>query len=515
MATNLFDSMYKPDVLSCLADLSNDEVMTPPSVANQMLDLLPKKIWKNPNIKILDPAVKSGVFLREAAKRFIEGEAEIFPDLQERINHIFTEQLYGVAITEMTSLLSRRSLYCSKYPNGPFSIVPFDNPSGNIRFVKTKHTWKNGKCEQCGAAQSEYQRDDSLESHAYEFIHKLKPEEIFNMKFDVIISNPPYQLSDGGGEGSSAIPLYNKFIEQAMKLNPKYLSMIVPARWYSGGKGLDEFRNNLLHDERLSVIHDYPETADCFPGLNIRGGICYFLWDRNHKGDTTVVNHFKGEDIASSRPLLEENANTFIRYNKAVSIVRKVQALSEETMDSVVESRNYYGIPSNFKNYTEKKSSNNQVKLYRSDRNPKSPKEVWINKPDIGKNIQDIIKHKVIVSKASPGGDEFPHSVISLPKFASAPSACTETYLIVSFVDDEKAASSLMSYMATRFFRFMVMLVKNTQNISKDMFSFVPTLKWDHLYSDDELYKKYNLNNEEIAFIESMVRPMELNNGEE
>ena len=343
MSDNLFNSVYNPDVLSCLANLSNDEVFTPPEVVNAMLDMLPEELFRNPDTKFLDPACKTGVFLREIAKRLIKGLEPQIPDLQERIDHIFHNQLYGIAITELTSLLSRRGVYCSKYPNSDFSVTKFDTPEGNIRFKRIKHTWKDGKCTYCGANKAQYERGDTLETHAYELIHTNKPEGIFNMKFDVIIGNPPYQLSDGG-HGASAMPIYNKFVEQAIKLNPKYLTMIIPARWYAGGRGLDSFRKTMLEDKRISKLHDFPNSVDCFPGVQIEGGVCYFLRDANHNGKCNICTHSNNEIIASSnRYLLEDFADTFIRYNEQISVLNKVRNISKESFVKVVKPNDAFG----------------------------------------------------------------------------------------------------------------------------------------------------------------------------
>ena len=355
---------YNPDVLSCLANLSNDEVFTPPEVANAMLDMLPEELFRDPNTKFLDPACKSGVFLREIAKRLIDGLADQIPDLQERIDHIFHEQLYGIAITELTSLLSRRSLYCTKYPNSVYSVSKFDDQSGNIRYKRIQHRWKDGKCVFCGATESQYRRFDDLETHAYELVHTVRPEDILRMRFDVIISNPPYQMSDGGGNGASAKPIYQLFVESAKKMHPRFLTMITPSRWFAGGKGLDDYRDNMLHDNRLRIIHDYPEASDCFSGVQIKGGVSFFLWDRDHPGLCSVYSH-RGEKTYGpmTRPLLENGCDTFIRYNEAIEILHKVMCLPAKSMSDMVSARMPFGIPNTYKG-KKTKSSNDDLIIF-------------------------------------------------------------------------------------------------------------------------------------------------------
>ena len=497
---------YNPDVLSCLANLSNDEVFTPPEIANRMLDLLPKEIWSDSKVKFLDPFCKSGVFLREITKRLLDGLSEEIPDMQERLDHILHYQVYGMAITELTSLVSRRSLYCSKEASSEYSISRFDEAAGNIAFHEIQHTWNEstGKCIYCGASREVYERGEDKESHAYQFIHTDNPKELFNnMKFDVIIGNPPYQLNDGGGRDSAAIPLYDKFVQKAKQLAPHFLIMIIPARWYTGGRGLDDFRDNMISDTRLKVIHDYPETDDCFPGLNIRGGVCYFLWDSLYHGDCTIINHIKGKMIEMKRPLKEANIPLLIRYNQSISIMKKVLKFKEVSLGKYVSTSKPFGMRSNFSDFTSIQTEMHSVKLYRFGENG------YVAKKIIVKNEKLIDRYKVLVSKASPGGDEYPHSIVSQPIVSEPNSVCTETYLVIKDVDSRIEAENLVSYIKTRFFRFMMSLVKNTQNISKASYTFVPLQDFSHPWTDEMLYRKYKLSSDEIAFIESMIRPME------
>lgn len=497
---------YNPDVLTCLANLSNDEVFTPPTIVNNMLDMLPSDLWSNPDAKFLDPVSKTGVFLREIAKRLMEGLKEKIPDIQERVNHIFGKQLYGLAITELTALMSRRSVYCSKNANGKYSVCTvFNDEQGNIRFQPKEHSWHNGRCKYCGASQEVYDRGATLESHAYQFIHIDNPNNLFpNMKFDVIIGNPPYQLNDGGGSGSSAIPLYHKFVEQAKKLQPRYLTMIIPARWYAGGKGLDEFRNNMLNDERISVIVDYVDSSECFPGVTIAGGICYFLWEKDYKGECEVINIKQGNFTSYTKRKLNEY-EIFVRDNLAVSIVEKIKLHKEITFDNVVYSRNCFSIISKERGHLIKSKDDYTLHSLNG--------VSYINKKKIDDRDDILSKYKVIITKAMSGGNkpasDGSYQIVSSLNILPPKHVCTETYLCVGAFDIRKEAENLMYYIKSKFFRFLLLQALTSINISKDKFCFVPLQDFNEEWTDEKLYKKYGLNEEEIAFIESMIKPME------
>ncbi|QWD38655.1 restriction endonuclease [Polynucleobacter paneuropaeus] len=492
---------YNPDVLTCLANLSNDEVFTPPQLANQILDLLPKGIWSDKNARFLDPFSKSGIFLREVTRRLDVGLAGEIPDQQDRINHILTKQVFGIAITELTSLLSRRSVYCSKSPNGRYSIVSsFKDDSGNIKFDRTEHTWKSGRCTYCGASQTLQDRGIELETHAYQFIHTKKPQEIFNMKFDVIVGNPPYQLKDGGAQ-ASASPIYQLFVNQAKKLNPKYLLMIIPARWYAGGKGLDEFRNEMINDRHISHLVDFPKLFECFPGVEIKGGVCYFLRNSSHDGDCVVRTVIDGVAVSEMKRDLRETGDVLVRTNEAIPILKKVQAKGEPTLDGKVSSRKPFGIPTNDHGSKEKTNKNDIVLYRRGGASYCSPSDILVN-------AEWVPKWKVLTPMAGDGHGRVPMTVTGLPIVAPKNSACSETYLVVDTFDEEKIAHNMAIYLRTKFVRFLISLRKNTQHLINSRFSFVPDLDMTVQWSDKKLYARYGFSQQEIDFIEGQIKAM-------
>lgn len=504
----MIQTSYNPDVLSCLANLSNDEVFTPPSLVNDILDLLPNDLWSNPDAKFLDPVSKSGVFLREIAKRLDKGLEVKISDKQERINHIFNSQLYGIAITELTSLLSRRSVYGSKVANGKYSFCDnFNDEQGNIRYERLYHTWQSGKCIYCSASQEVYDREDSLETYAYNFIHTNNPEKIFTMKFDVIIGNPPYQISDGGGNGKSAMPIYQKFIEQAQKLNPRYLTMIIPARWFAGGKGLDEFRSNMLNDKRLVELVDYENSSEVFSGVDIAGGICYFLWDKEHNGKCNVTNIVNGERISSKRDLNE--FDIFIRHSKSVPIIKKIQSNENPKfyLNKIISPRKPFGLPSTYV-----PTSKGIICHFTQRIGVKFASEDNISDPlKIANKWKLLIPFAPIAGQtdfSKPVGFYYEGNI----RIAKPGEVCTESWLVAYASNSEESVLSFKSYLLTKTFRFLLLQSVVSQNVTRERFMFIPHLeKYEGVYNDEILRERWKITDEEWNFIDSKIKNMGIN----
>lgn len=514
-----------PDVLTCIANLSNDEVFTPPEFANRMLDTLAEawaanqrgaNLWADKTVRFLDPCTKSGVFLREITFRLTKGLEKEFPDLEKRVNHILTKQMFGIGITQITSLLARRSIYCSKHASGKHSIAKsFARDDGNIWFKRMKHTWERDKCKYCGAGKSVFDRAAGLETHAYAFIHtdniKTRLTEIFGdkMQFDVIIGNPPYQMKGGAG-GSSDSSIYHLFVEQALKLDPRFLSMVIPSRWLAGGRGMDDFRKAMLTGKHISHLVDYTKMATAFPGVDFEGGVGYFLWDRNHQGDCKYSLVLRDEQQPPVVRKLDE-FDIFVRDARAISILKKVQRLNEPSVADLVSGDTPFGLATNFAEYKEE-PFRGSVALYITDRGKRVV--VHTARSGIRKNVNLIDSWKVLLPEAYGERGAIPALVLG-PSIVTPPeSVCTQTYLVAGPFASKKAATSFQSYCKTRFFRFLVSLRKITQHALRSTYSWIPQQKWDRPWSDEDLYGKYGITKKEQAYIESQVREMNLDNND-
>ena len=509
-----------PDVLTCIANLSNDEVFTPPELANRMLDMLAdawaadhggESIWSNKEVRFLDPCTKSGVFLREITKRLTAGLENDIPDLRERVNHILTQQVFGIGITSLTALLARRSLYCSRHATGKHSIgSTFSRDEGNIWFERMAHTWSNGKCTFCGGARATLDRAKGLETYAYPFIHQTDARvwlrSVFgeHMQFDVVIGNPPYQLSDGGGGGgASATPIYNLFVEAALSLEPRYAVMITPSRWFSGGKGLDDFRDRMLSDDRFMELVDFPQLYDVFPGVKIRGGISYWLWGREHHGACKITTVMGNEVIGAPSVRRLNEYDVFVRRNEAVRILNKVTSFRvdgkpEANLGDQVSARKPFGL-TNQRGKPTKSGLKDPVLLYGNQQTS------YISRSLVTSNVAWVDRWKVLLVKAHGTSGKEDTTILGVPVVAAPGTSCTETYLAIGLCDSKEEAENLAAYMRTRFVRFLVSLRKLTQNITRSSYRFVPALPMNQLWTDADLYHRYGISDSEVDFIESLI----------
>lgn len=511
-----------PDVLTCIANLSNDEVFTPPEFANRMLDTLAEawaanhggaNLWADQTVKFLDPCTKSGVFLREITSRLTKGLENEIPNLEKRVNHILTKQVFGIGITQITSLLARRSVYCSKHATGKHSIAQsFTNDDGNIWFKRTKHSWDEGSCRYCGAPKEIFDRKEGLETHAYAFIHtdniNTRLAEIFggNMNFDVIIGNPPYQMTDAAGGGSDAA-IYHLFVDQAKRLEPQYVCMVIPSRWMAGGRGIgdfDGFRSRMLGDHGTREVVDWEMMSEAFPGVDFEGGVSYFLWDRTYNGPARVKT-IRGDSVTESSRMLDE-FDVFVRDSRAVEVLRKVLTHKEVSIADILTNTEPFKYESNFTGFHSSKRRGD-VPIYLISGGKRSVG--YIGRDEVTKNTQLIDTWKVLVARGYGERGAKPAKVLGKPQIAPSPSVCTGSFMFF-YVGSEEQAKSIRSYIATKFFRFLVSLRKITQHAFRSTYTWVPMQSWDRTWTDKALYKKYSLTQDQIDYIESVVKPMDL-----
>lgn len=508
MTTTQF-GQHVPDILDCLAQLSNDEVPTPPKLARAMLDLLPEEVWSRPDYVWLDPFSKSGVFLREIATRLFDSLADWEPDFVQRRQHIFRNMLFGAPITEMTGIISRRSVYCSADASGTHSVVRFDDPQGNLPFVPAEHDFKtDGRCRLCNAPQ-DLERGDARENYAYSFLHGTYPtQEMANMKFDVIVGNPPYQIDSDGN--TRTMPIYQKFVEQAIDLDPHYVLMITPSRWFAGGLGLDEFRARMIADRRLKVVVDNPKIFDCFPGVKIRGGVSYFLWDRQYHGDCEFSTRIDG--VVRSRAMrdIRKGEGVLVRDNRAAAIIERVSQRGYPSVEGAFGPQVPFGLRTNFKGSSDDPFPGSIPVVYGT--------RVGYVRPDqLERNHDWVGEWKVLLPKAGSGDTPLDDDgsivdVVTGAPIALAPgSACTQTYFVAGLFNSAEETENYANYLATKFVRFLVLQRKVTQDITPDRFRFVPMMDMRRNWSDDELYEQFGLTDEERQYVEATIKPRSLN----
>lgn len=524
----MLNKIRHQDILTCIANLSSDEVFTPPNVVNDMLDLLPKEIWKNKDIKFLDPVSKSGVFLREITKRLLINLESEIKNKESRLEHILKNQVFGISTTQLTGLISRRSTYLSKLANNKkYSVVKFNDESGNIKYFNSKHVWTSSNtCKYCGANKEVYNRNKELESYAYSFIHTENPRKLLNMKFDVIIGNPPYQLNVGNksGNSSKAKAIYHKFIQQAIKLNPRFLCMITPSRWMTKStEGIpSEWVEEMLNSNKIREIHDYPDEKLCFPGVDIEGGVSYFLWQNDYQGKCSFYSHIDKLD-KSIKPYIDyldsRKAGIVIRDNNAQEILNKIEKIEKEyylesnlNFSSIVSPKDFFtnksSLTSSWKNFKKKQTNLHNIKYY-LNKNIHSKSYGWICAEDIPKNFASSNLHKVLIP-AAHGGQK---KILGDPFYSEPKSVCSQTYLVIGYdvnrhKFNKKNCLNIISYIKTKFFRYHVSIRKKTQNGPRAVYQFVPLQNFNESWDDKKLYNKYNLNKKEIDYIESMITDM-------
>ena len=479
-------NMHMSDCLGgwCFYDEEFKKPLSVPRYVDQ--GKVTKDVYR-PDAHILEINSKSGLYPLYVAYNIYRARVEAAKQKYGEVSHGFAMNLWDATIEENILVVCKTPMAKSITKR---TLAGFRNTRVNVQYYPD-------------LIQNISERPEAVVNTLRDGKRFWKINQDTNMKLDAIVGNPPYQELDGGGAGTSAIPVYNRFWTIALEMKPSYNSMIMPARWYAGGKGLDDFRANMLKDRSLKLLVDFPESRECFPSADIAGGICYVLWDKNYKGDCMVITINHGVRSTYRRDLRE--FDTFVRQASAIEILHKVASFKEDTLNNYVYSRKPFGLDNNYVGRT--KPFDGAIFLFGSQGFS------YIKFDEITQNRDIIKKWKVIVSKASAQGGradkEGKRKVLPKAEVLGPYSACTESYLLISCFDNKQEAENALSYVKTSFFRFLLSLKVITQNITKESFSFVPLQDFTRPWTDADLYAKYKLTDEEIQFIESMIKPMD------
>jgi site-specific DNA-methyltransferase (adenine-specific) len=504
------EPQHVPDVLETLAQLPNDEVFTPPKVANAMLGILPAEVWTHPEYRWLDPGTKSGVFLREAFKRLMVGLSTWQPDPDKRREHILRHMLYGAAITRLSADIARRSVYQTKNATGAGVVDPaikdwvvaFDDEQGNIKYVETEHTLIGGRCSVCRAPAALVR--DQRETYAYSFNHGRYPtEEILDMKFDVIVGNPPYQI---GTEGTTrTMPIYQQFVSRAIEMDPKYVLFITPSRWFTGGLGLDDYRERMINDRRLVKLVDNPKLFDVFPQVEVKGGVSYFLWDRDYDGDCEFSTRIDGQILSTANRDLRDGHGVVMRDNAGAALVHKVVLATNESVEGWFFPRLAFSQEwrTNYRGESDRSFPDSVPLIYNGGIG-------YVSRGSFERNLALVGKWKVLVPMAGDGHGREISYVIGEPIAVAPGSVCTESYFVAGAFDSRSECENYAHYLCTKLVRFLVLQRKSTQHLTADRLRFVPALSMQRRWSDADLYKHFALTEDEVAYVERVIAPRDL-----
>jgi site-specific DNA-methyltransferase (adenine-specific) len=405
-----------------------------PELVGEILDGLPPEVFSSTTTTFLDPAMGGGQFVAEIERR-LRAHGHSDANIRSRV--------FG-------------------YERGPVAI----------RYAVNKHNLVgNYTCKTI-----------------VEFL-----ELNSDMQFDVVVGNPPYQRPDAG-KSTGASALYHLFVEKSKQIG-KTIALIIPSRWFAGGKGLDEFRETMLNDVQIRKIVDYPNSDDCFQNVFVAGGVCYFIWERDTNGDCVVVNRWEGKEAVSTRALNE--FDKFVRFSPAVPVLKRVLNHQTGSIGDKISSRKPFGFPTNFKDFSTEQFSG-AVKIYGNHQ------VGWIARDRVVVNTGWIDSWKVLIPAVGPN-DSGIGKILAKPLVVEPNSCCTETYIVCGVFDTQQQAENLAAYIRTRFFRFMVSLRKLTQHNPRDRFLWVPDLSMDRTWTDQDLYQRYSLTADEIAYIEQTI----------